>query len=412
MTIKYTDSENNYALYLEKDKFPIKAWVHGVELEAEALNQLRNLASMPFIFKHIAVMPDVHAGLGATVGSVVPTKGAIIPSSVGVDIGCGMIACKLNIKSSDLPDSLKDIREAIESTVPVGKEGNTEIDSKTFDIFNSQFKSGYEKIIDKYPEIKKKDVLNQLGSLGGGNHFIELCLDENQNVWLMLHSGSRGIGNRIGTVFISLAKEDMKRHQINLPDKDLAYLIEGTELFEDYWNALTWAQNYASYNRIIMKHKILNILNKRKDDLKIPEINLYNHADVVSCHHNYATIENHFGENIYLTRKGAVRAGEGEYGIIPGSMGDKSYIVRGKGNKESFLSCSHGAGRRMSRSKAKATFTLEDQIKATQGVECRKDFGVIDEIPMAYKNIDAVMEAQKDLVEVVHTLKQVLCVKG
>lgn len=405
-------------IVIQDKGMPIKAWVDGVELEEEAKKQLINASQMPFIHKHIAVMPDVHAGYGATVGSVIPTRGAIIPAAVGVDIGCGMMAAKTNLTASDLPDNLFNIRSAIEEAIPHGRSNDGGVNDKGAwhsiprdipCIFASEnLYSELWTIVERHPSLEKsaKRAANHLGTLGTGNHFIELCLDEQQKVWIMLHSGSRGIGNRIGNYFIELAKEDMRKWFINLPDIDLAYFPEGTQYFNEYIAAVWWAQRYAKANRRIMMGLAVNAIQS-----KIPlHIELEDVA--INCHHNYVEKENHFGSNIWVTRKGAVRAREGELGIIPGSMGAKSFIVRGKGNKESFDSCSHGAGRKMSRTKAKAMFTIEDQIKATEGVECRKDADVIDEIPHAYKDIDAVMTAQNDLVEIVHTLRQVVCVKG
>ena len=392
----------------------IKAWVDGVELEEEAKTQLVNVSKMPFIFHHIAVMPDVHWGIGATVGSVIPQIGAVIPAAVGVDIGCGMMAVKTNLKAHDLPDSLKEIRTSIENAVPHGRtnEGGSgdrgawhDIPSTHTELWANDFDERFNKIVTKHPNAKGRNTVNHLGTLGTGNHFIEVCLDESLCVWVMLHSGSRGIGNRFGQYFIELAKNDMKKWIINLPDADLAYFPEGTDHFNDYWEAVAWAQDYAMTNRQLMMRNIITVLGKHFHNIETVE-------EAVNCHHNYVARENHFGKNILITRKGAVRAREGDLGIIPGSMGVKSYIVRGKGNPESFSSCSHGAGRRMSRKSAKKQITLEAHIEATKGVECRKDADVIDESPAAYKDIDAVMEAQKDLVDVVHTLKQVICVKG
>lgn len=397
---------------------PVYAWTRGVQVENQALEQLKNVAGLPFVYKHIAAMPDVHWGMGATVGSVIATKGAIIPAAVGVDIGCGMIAGRLNLKASDLPDNLAGVRHAIESAVPHGRTNNGGDGDRgawhdipaAVNIFWDEFcKFGLSDILARHPKIKPhKEPRHHLGTLGTGNHFIELCLDENQDVWVMLHSGSRGIGNKIGTYFIDKAKEEMRRWHVDayLPDQDLSYLVEHTELFDDYMNAVSWAQNFAEINRRIMFERtfyaLADTLNRR----------VYVTEEAVNCHHNYVARENHFGANVLVTRKGAVRARADDLGIIPGSMGVQSFIVRGKGNPESFCSCSHGAGRKMGRNVAKKTFTVEDHIKATAGVECRKDADVIDETPGAYKDIHAVMAAQSDLVEIVHTLKQVVCVKG
>lgn len=391
---------------------PIKAWTRGVQVEDAAKQQLRNLASLPFIHKHIAAMPDVHFGMGATVGSVIATKGAIIPAAVGVDIGCGMMAVRLNLTASDLPDNLASIRSAIEAAVPHGRTDNGGVnDCGAFGTEQHVPHALHVKLGDiviKHPGIEKasRRAAHHLGTLGTGNHFIELCLDEQDGAWVMLHSGSRGIGNRIGSYFIERAKEDMRRWFINLPDADLAYMPEGSELFDDYCEAVEWAQEFAYLNRERMMVATLNAIGDTLGrDLRVT-------AEAVNCHHNYVSRERHFGENVIVTRKGAVRADAGMLGIIPGSMGAKSFIVHGKGNRESFCSCSHGAGRSMSRAEAKRRFTLEDHARATAGIECRKDAEVIDETPAAYKSIDAVMTAQADLVDIVHTLRQVVCVKG
>lgn len=392
---------------------PIKAWTRGVFVEEQALKQLKNIARLPFIHKHLAVMPDVHFGMGATVGSVVATKGAIIPAAVGVDIGCGMMAQQLSLKASDLPDNLASIRNSIERAVPHGFEtiqgrsvkGSWAVTPNSVLGRWRLLEKRYQDIVEKYPKIDHKSPSSQLGSLGGGNHFIELCLDEADNVWVMLHSGSRGAGNKIGMFFIDKAKEEMQKHFISLPDKDLSYLVEGSVLYDDYCEAVAWAQDYALENRKCMMDSVLRVLHEC-----VPPFNMGKMA--VNCHHNYVSKENHFGENVLVTRKGAVRAREDDYGIIPGSMGAKSFIVKGKGNKDSFCSCSHGAGRMMSRTEANKTFTLADHILATEGVECKKDISVLDETPRAYKDIEQVMLAQADLVEIIHTLKQVLCVKG
>ena len=406
-------------LTTEDGKGLIKAWVNGVSFDSRAQEQVRNAASMPFIHKWIAVMPDVHVGMGATVGSVIPTKKAIIPAAVGVDIGCGMMAVETSLKASDLPDDLKHIRNLIESACPHGfvsngkanqaKGGWKEIPKDIAASWaGSDLDKGFARLAAKYPQmVGKKNPPAQLGSLGGGNHFIEICLDERQHVWIMLHSGSRGIGNMIGRFFIELARRDMEKTISNLPDRNLAYFSENTEHFDDYFEAVNWAQAYARSNRQTMMKNVINILQEKG---RLPKFSLGEMA--VNCHHNYVERETHFGKEVLVTRKGAVRAGKGELGIIPGSMGARSFIVRGKGNQDSFCSCSHGAGRAMSRTEAKRRYSVEDQIQATQGVECRKGKSVIDEIPMAYKDIEAVMAAQSDLVDIVHTLKQVVCVKG
>jgi tRNA-splicing ligase RtcB len=394
---------------------PVKAWTKGVQVEDAARQQLLNVAQLPFIYRWIAAMPDVHWGMGATVGSVIPTTKAIIPAAVGVDIGCGMMALRTTLDASDLPDDLKTIRSAIERAVPHGRTDNggrndrgawKRTPSRTLDVWTA-LQPRYDAIVAKHPKLGRGNDLNHLGTLGTGNHFIELCLDEEAHVWLLLHSGSRGVGNRIGTYFIELAKQDMRSAHIDLPDKNLAYLPEGTKHFDDYVEAVQWAQDFAMWNRRLMMESIVAAI--RESGVLPPFATT---EDVVNCHHNYVAIEHHYGQDVFVTRKGAVRAKEGDLGIIPGSMGAKSFIVRGKGNPESFHSCSHGAGRSMSRTEAKRRFTVADHVKATAGVECRKDTEVIDETPAAYKPIAAVMAAQSDLVDVVHTLCQVVCVKG
>jgi tRNA-splicing ligase RtcB len=359
-------------------------------------------------------MPDVHWGMGATVGSVIPTLGAVIPAAVGVDIGCGMTAVRTSISADRLPDSLAGLRSAIEAAVPHGRTDNGGRNDKGAWLDDppaeaaaawAELEDGYKAVVDKHPKAAHPRGPGHLGTLGTGNHFVELCLDEEDRLWVMLHSGSRGVGNRFGTYFIERAKHEMRRWFVNLPDADLAYFPEGTEGFVDYVRAVSWAQRYARANREVMRARVLDVLREAFPDLVADEV-------AVNCHHNYVSRERHFGKDVYVTRKGAVRAGKGELGIIPGSMGARSFIVRGKGNPDSFETCSHGAGRAMSRTEAKRRFTVEDHVRATEGVECRKDEGVIDETPMAYKDIEAVMAAQSDLVEVVHTLRQVVCVKG
>ncbi len=473
-------TEQNYNVMKPENGVPIKAWTKGVPLEEAAQKQLLNVAALPFIYKWVAAMPDVHWGMGATVGSVIPTRGAIIPAAVGVDIGCGMMAVQTTLHANQLRDNLHGIREAIERAVPVGRTDNggkndrgawSDAPAHHLNVW-AKMEPAYTAIVDKYPKLNHAQRINHLGTLGTGNHFIEVVLDENEGVWFLLHSGSRGVGNRFGTFFIELAKKDMRQWMINLPDQDLAYLPQGTEHFEDYVRAVHWAQDYALANRELMMGNIVRAVRESglvpafgvgigPEGRSLPglqrgaEAPLFHGSPVhpellasrrgtaeaavptravcgdwsagespagqlagsqlntvVSCHHNYVAWEHHYGENVLVTRKGAVRAREGDMGIIPGSMGARSYIVRGKGNPESFMSCSHGAGRAMSRAEAKRRFSVEDHVKATAGVECRKDAEVIDETPMAYKSIDAVMEAQKDLVEVVHTLRQVVCVKG
>ena len=406
--------EQNYNIEEVAGGVPVKMWTRGVPVEDEARKQLANAARLPVVFKHIAAMPDVHLGIGATVGSVIPTLKAIIPAAVGVDIGCGMMAAKTTLRAEDLPDNLGPLRSAIERAVPHGSnprsrgrdQGSWENPPETVDQIWATLADEFDVLCEIHPRLKNTNNRKHLGTLGTGNHFIEVCLDEAGFVWFMLHSGSRGVGNAIGTHFIELAKKDAERHERNLPDKDLAYFEEGAQYFGDYVRAVSWAQQFAQRNREVMMTNLIATV--RKVIAKPFE----SHVEAVNCHHNYVQQERHFGEDVFVTRKGAVSAKKGQMGIIPGSMGARSYIVRGLGNPESFDSCSHGAGRVMSRTKAKKLFTVDDQIKATEGVECRKDADVIDEIPMAYKDIDAVMAAQRDLVEVVHTLKQVVCVKG
>ena len=386
---------------------PVKIFTN--DIDRESIEQLKKMAQLQFVYSHIAVMPDVHVGKGATVGSVIPTKHAIIPAAVGVDIGCGMNAIRLNLKASQLPDNLAPLRHAIERKVPVGFELHKQIKAKASSIIPLEKRlqpiikkhSGLVRMLRKFDATWQK----QLGTLGGGNHFIELCLDENQDVWVMLHSGSRGLGNVIGTYFIELAKKEAQHRFGHVPDKDLSYFAEGSNSFNDYVEAVEWAQEYAFENRREMMRLILEAIRPL-----LPPFQLTKEA--INCHHNYVSQETHFGEHLLITRKGAIRAGQDELGIIPGSMGARSYIVKGKANPDSFCSCSHGAGRKMSRSKAKLLFGQEDLIQQTQGIECRKDSGVIDEIPSAYKDIDQVMANQSDLIEILHTLKQVLCIKG
>lgn len=393
---------------------PVKIWTDDVE--TSATQQLIKLSTLPFVHRHIAVMPDVHAGIGSTVGTVLPTIKAIIPAAVGVDIGCGMVATKLSIRGSQLPDNLALLRTAIEAAVPHGRSDNGGPNDKgrhqgavhfgdhveVLELFLS-----YPAVLDENPGLDKarRSAPAQLGTLGTGNHFIELCIDTDDNVWVMLHSGSRGVGNAIGRYYIDRAKEQMERWHVNLADPDLAFLPEGEQLFNDYVRAVGWAQQYAKINREVMLRATLKAI--------APFLPAFEQIDTaINCHHNYVERENHFRQNVWVTRKGAVRARLGELGIIPGSMGAKSFIVRGKGNEDSFCSCSHGAGRRMSRGAAFKQFNVVDMEAQTAGVECRKDEGVIDEIPAAYKNIDEVMANQSDLVDIVATLKQVVCVKG
>ena len=398
-------------MQLDKGRVPVKVWTDDVE--HEALQQLINVSQLPIVHGHVAAMPDVHAGIGATVGSVIPTKSAIIPAAVGVDIGCGMNAVRLTLAAKDLPDTLGKVRGAIEDAVPVGfnQHDYDDVSRGAHARAARPLSDGLDRIAKKHPEVTKmqkqfaRTWLCQLGTLGGGNHFIELCLDAEDRVWVMLHSGSRGIGNVLGRHFIAAARRDMERLHASLPDRNLAYFSEGSALFADYVEAVEWAQDYAMANRRRMMALLVETLRRHLPPFATD-------GEAINCHHNYVARETHLGEKLFITRKGAISAREGELGIIPGSMGARSYIVRGLGNPQSFHSCAHGAGRRMSRTEAKRRFSREDLAAQTRGVECRKDAGVIDEIPGAYKDIDVVMANQADLVEVVHTLKQVLCVKG
>ena len=389
---------------IREGRVPVE--VYTAEIEAQARQQLVNISQLPIVHHHVAAMPDVHLGIGATVGSVIPTRSAIIPAAVGVDIGCGMIASRLSLTAKDLDEkSLTKVFNQISRDVPVGFDQHDDAVADP-----KPFQKGLKRILDRHPGVQKRigknsDWRRQLGTLGGGNHFIEVCLDESQGVWVMLHSGSRGIGNAIGSYFIELAKNDSQRNGIQLPDRDLAYFQEGARHFDDYVEAVGWAQDYARVNRAEMLELVLEAMRRH-----LPSFEAMQQA--VNCHHNYVQRERHYGEDVWLTRKGAIRAGKGELGIIPGSMGARSYIVRGKGAAASFESCAHGAGRKMSRTAAQKNFNIRDLEEQTAGVICRKDKGVLDEIPGAYKDIDQVMANQADLVEVVHTLKQVLCVKG
>ena len=394
----------------------IRAWTSGVPVEDAAWTQIRNLAALPIVGGPIAVMPDVHLGKGAAVGTVIPTRAAIIPSAVGVDIGCGMVAVRTTLMASALPDSLALVRAAIERAIPVGFGAHKDIprldgaieEGAALERRRAALVRRFDTlaIMARVPKYEKKRVTHQLGSLGGGNHFIELCVDQDGGVWAMLHSGSRNVGNTIGETAIAMARRRAEREHIHLPDRDLAWLPEGTAEFDEYVEGLAWAQDYAALNRDIMLGAVLAALRRAMPTAVAVR------ETAVNCHHNYAQRESHAGQTFWITRKGAVSAREGELGIIPGSMGARSYIVRGTGNAAAYQSCSHGAGRRMSRGEARRRFTRADLAAQTAGVECRKDAGVIDETPGAYKDIDAVMAAQADLVRIVHTLKQVLCVKG
>src|SRR3954462_11829139 len=386
---------------------PVK--IYTGEIEPAARLQLVNISRLPIVHHHVAAMPDVHLGIGATFGSVIPTKKAIIPAAVGVDIGGGMTARRLSLRAEDLDEQkLKKVFAQISRDVPVGFESHNDRDARA--VAAKRFRKGLTRVMEKHPGIgkrvsKRASWVNHLGTLGGGNHFIEVCLDEDKRVWAMLHSGSRGIGNAIGSYFIELARRDAEKTQLQLPDRDLAYFPEGAQHFDDYVEAVGWAQDYARANREEMMDLVLEAMRRHLPSFEVT-------GAAVNCHHNYVERERHYGEEVWLTRKGAIRARAGDLGIIPGSMGARSYIVRGKGSKESFDSCAHGAGRKMSRNAAQKQFSIADLAVQTQGVICRKDKGVLDEIPGAYKNIDEVMANQSDLVETVHTLKQVLCVKG
>ncbi|QJR15909.1 RtcB family protein [Usitatibacter palustris] len=392
-----------------------RLWTGDLEVEGEAIEQIRNVMQLPILAGPVAVMPDVHLGRGATVGTVIPTRAAIVPAAVGVDIGCGMLAVQTNLSAGDLPHNLGKVRAQIERDVPVGFDYHNQVVEPEGTAGAVKLDRRMKDLAERYPKLRilealggfnEKRLWRQLGSLGGGNHFVEICLDAHGAVWIMLHSGSRGIGNAIGTTAMEVAKKVADKVDRTLPHRDLAWLDEGTPEFEAYVEGLGWAQEYASLNRDLMLHLVHKALEKALDR-KVEFL-----GEVTNCHHNYARVEEHFGENVWVTRKGAVSAQLGELGIIPGSMGARSFIVRGKGEKSSYCSCSHGAGRRMSRTAARKRFTREDLVAQTAGVECRKDGGVIDEIPSAYKDIDAVMAAQSDLVEIVATLKQILCVKG
>ena len=402
--------------YHQTDGVPLQLWDSAGPFEEGAMQQLRNVASLPFVHRHVAGMPDVHWGMGATIGSVVATKGAIVPAAVGVDIGCGMMAVKTSLNASDLPDNLEVVRSSIEAAVPHGRTDNGgrndrgawgEVPQAQAGLFSNELAGRYERIIAKHSKAAHRATGHHLGTLGSGNHFIEICLDEEDGVWAMLHSGSRGVGNRIGTYFMAAAQREMAKWHIDryLPDKDLAYLVEHTELFDDYVDAVEWAQDYALANRRLMMSATLAAVAKH--------VRPFDTADMaVNCHHNYVARENHFGQNLLVTRKGAVRARKGDLGIIPGSMGTGSFIVEGLGNPESFCSCSHGAGRKMSRNEAKRRITLDEHKQAMTGIAARIDADVLDESPAAYKDIGAVMDAQTDLVSIKHRLRQVVNVKG
>ena len=404
-------------IYTKSNNVPIYHWTHGLGIDDNSMKQLKNIAGLPFIHHHVAAMPDVHYGKGATIGSVIATKGAIVPAAVGVDLGCGMMATKTSLTANDLPDNLHTLRMMIESVIPIGRtDGGGKNDKGSFKDMPSLHENYWSKYLNeefliiksKHPKSIGHRSVDHLGTLGTGNHFIEICLDEENNVWVMLHSGSRGPGNKIGAYFIEQAKREMERYFIGdyLPDKDLSYLVEHTEIFDDYLFAVEWAQKYARVNRFLMMDSVIQQMSMF---LKRPIVKI---SEAINCHHNYISKENHFNSNVWVTRKGAVRARAGDLGIIPGSMGTGSFIVRGLGSKQSFCSCSHGAGRVMSRTEAKQIITQDDHIKAMQGIEARLDQGVIDESPAAYKDIGKVMEAQSDLVEIVARLKQIVNIKG
>jgi tRNA-splicing ligase RtcB len=400
------------------DKGLVKMWTKHVDVEESALEQLRNVADMPFIFDHVSAMPDVHTGMGATIGSVIPTLGAVMPAAVGVDIGCGMMAVRTDLDPLQLLGREADVRTAIERRIPHGRTHNGgsndrgawgKIPRRIWNVWDQHLACGFEEIASHdnrhVADIRNSNNANHLGTLGTGNHFIEICLDKDNRVWFMLHSGSRGVGAKIGNTFIKMAKQEMERYFIDLKDRNLAYFVEGTELFDAYIHCVSWAQDFAKMNRKMMLEGVEEAVGEL--------LNEAIHFDFkVDCHHNFVTKEKHFGRNIWVTRKGAVRAREGDLCIIPGSMGARSYICEGLGERDSFTSCSHGAGRKMSRSKARKTFTVEDHKKMTKGIECRKDSDVIDETPGAYKDIDMVMKSQETLVRPIHELRQVICIKG
>jgi tRNA-splicing ligase RtcB len=373
-------------------------WAPVAEVESTALSQLRNIASLPWVFHHVAAMPDVHFGLGATVGSVIAMKDAVSPAAVGVDIGCGMAAVKTSLGAGDLPDDLAPVRSDIERAIPVGFRSHDEplVQAGAWSAWRD-----FDRLSSRVHK-KRDNAMKQIGTLGGGNHFIEMCLDTDDTVWLMLHSGSRNIGKELAEIHIAVAKK--LAHNRDLPDPDLAVFLAGTPEMQAYRHDLTWAQGYAWANRAAMLDVYQEVVRARFPHVRFDS--------PISCHHNYVAEETHFGEHVLVTRKGAIRAGKGELGIIPGSMGARSYIVRGLGNADSFESAAHGAGRRMSRRAAKRQYSVADLRDQTRGVECRKDGGVLDEIPAAYKPIETVMQNQRDLVEIVAELRQVLCVKG
>lgn len=390
----------------ENSSVPVKIWTRDIDLKS--IDQLKNVARLPFVFHHVAAMPDVHAGMGATIGSVIATKEAVIPAAVGVDIGCGMLAARTNLTKHTFNErKLQRLMQEILFRVPVGFAQRSKENTrwKSCEPFEEPLKEILSHEPTMLDPMVKSEWHAQLGTLGGGNHFIELTADEEERLWIMLHSGSRGIGNIMASFFIARAKTLAKENGEELPDIYLASLKEGTEDFDWYMKAAHWAQDYAMANRQIILEDVLEALRVLKPSTELE-------GEIVNCHHNYVAQEEHFGETIWVTRKGAIRAGLGEKGIIPGSMGARSYIVEGLGNEESFCSSSHGAGRKMSRTEAKKRFSVNDLKAQTKGVVCRKDAGVLDEIPKAYKSIDAVMVNQSDLTKTLHELKQILCIKG
>jgi tRNA-splicing ligase RtcB len=391
------------AITIKGRNVPIEVWAPIEEVDSQVITQLKNVAALPWVAHHVAVMPDVHLGKGATVGSVIAMRGAVAPAAVGVDIGCGMAAVRTSLVAKDLPDDLRRLRLEIEDAIPVGPMGHGK---PAWQHAPEPLRETGQALMERYATLDARvhtgTVACQMGTLGGGNHFIEICLDTDQAVWLMLHSGSRNVGKVLAEHHIEIARR--LKHNEALEDRDLAVFLAGTKVFDAYRRDLFWAQEYARFNRGMMLHLVTEVMRKFWPRATF--------ADPISCHHNYVAEEVHYGDELLVTRKGAIRAGRGDMGIIPGSMGTKSYIVRGLGNPRSFESASHGAGRRMSRGQARKRFTVRDLKDQTAGVECRKDPGVIDEAPKAYKNIDAVMKQQDDLVEIVAELKQIVCVKG
>ena len=383
----------------------VLSWLPADQIEESAMQQIENLSRMPFIFKHVAVMPDCHFGMGATVGSVIPTERAIIPAAVGVDIGCGMIAVKTPLTRDDLPEDLSEVRKAIEQQVPLSAGHYNRSIKKTARPRIERLEARAAELgrLEFYDKIDK-NWRRQLGSLGSGNHFIEVALDEEGYAWGFLHSGSRGVGNRIATHHIGIAKKLMEKWYIDLPDSNLAYLVEDTAEFDDYMADLDWAQEFALLNREEMMERIIKILQHRCGD--------FDEVERIECHHNFTQREHHFGRNILVSRKGAIQARDGQLGLIPGSMGTRSYVVRGKGNRASFDTAPHGAGRRLSRNRARNEFTMDDFDRDMQGIEVNRSEAFLDELPGAYKDIDVVMEQSKDLVEILHTFRQIVNVKG